>query len=191
MFARLALLFVTVPLIELALLVWVGGRIGFWPTMALVIITGVVGAMLARRAGVHVLRQIRTEMAAGRMPVAPMVDGLMVLVGGVVLLTPGLLTDVLGFALLIPGTRRLFRGAVQRRLRRMVETQQIRVVGFGRGDFGGAGGFGGPGGPDPRGPGGPGDAGGAARQGDDPRGAGRGRDVTDVADAPDGEHRQP
>jgi UPF0716 protein FxsA len=177
MFARLALLFVTVPLIELALLVWVGGRIGFWPTMALVIITGVLGATLARRAGVQVLLRIRTEMAAGRMPVTPMVDGLLVLIGGIVLLTPGLLTDILGFALLIPATRQLFRGTVQKRLKRMVETQQIRVGGFGPG--GGFGGFGGPPGPGNPGPGTPG-----------PGGQAGGRDVTGLNDAPD-EHEHP
>jgi UPF0716 protein FxsA len=184
MFARLALLFVTIPLVELALLVWVGGRIGFWPTMALVIITGVLGATLARRAGGQVLLRIRTELAAGRMPVDSMVDGLLVLVGGIVLLTPGILTDVFGFAMLVPGTRRLFRGVVQRRLKHMVDTQQIRVSGFGPGgmggfggpgDSGGAGGFGGF--PGPGGPGGFPGPGRSGRPG--------GRDVTGLGNVQD------
>jgi UPF0716 protein FxsA len=137
MFFRLALLFVTIPLIELALLVWVGARIGFWPTMALVILTGLAGAALARFAGVQVVTRIQREVTAGRMPVNDMLDGLLVLVGGVVLLTPGLLTDIFGFALLVPWTRRIARGALQKRLQRMVAARTIRVAGFG---FPGAGG---------------------------------------------------
>jgi UPF0716 protein FxsA len=129
MFAKLALLFVIVPLVELALLVRLGGGIGFWPTIGIVIVTGVAGAALARIAGVQVLVQIRRELRAGRMPVAHMLDGLLVLIGGLVLLTPGLLTDVFGFALLVPWSRRRFRNALRRRFERMIEAQQLVVFG--------------------------------------------------------------
>jgi UPF0716 protein FxsA len=129
MFFKLALLFVTIPLVELALLVWVGSILGFWPTIALVIVTGVVGALLAKLAGVHVILQIKREILSGRMPVGHMVDGLLVLVGGIVLLTPGLLTDVFGFALLIPWSRRVFRRLVQTRIQRMVESRRVEVLG--------------------------------------------------------------
>jgi UPF0716 protein FxsA len=130
MFFKLALLFVGIPLIELALLVWVGTLLGFWPTMALVLLTGLVGALLARFAGLHVVLQIRREVLAGRMPVGHMLDGLLVLVGGLVLLTPGLLTDVVGFALLIPWSRRIVRDLVRRRIGRMVEARKMDVRGF-------------------------------------------------------------
>jgi UPF0716 protein FxsA len=129
MFAKLALAFVIVPLVELALLVRLGGVIGFWPTVAIVVVTGLAGAALARTAGVQVLLQIRRELRAGRMPVTHMLDGLLVLVGGLVLLTPGLLTDVFGFALLVPWSRRRFRNAVRRRFERMIEAQQLVVFG--------------------------------------------------------------
>jgi UPF0716 protein FxsA len=129
MFAKLALAFVIVPLVELALLVRLGGVIGFWPTVAIVVVTGLAGAALARIAGVQVLLQIRRELRAGRMPVTHMLDGLLVLVGGLVLLTPGLLTDIFGFALLVPWSRRRFRNAMRRRFERMIEAQQLVVFG--------------------------------------------------------------
>jgi UPF0716 protein FxsA len=129
MFAKLALIFVAIPLIELALLVWIGSILGFWPTMALVIVTGLAGALLAKLAGVHVILQIKREILAGRAPVSHMVDGLLVLIGGIVLLTPGLLTDILGFALLIPWSRRLARRVVQRRIQRMVEDRRVEILG--------------------------------------------------------------
>lgn len=130
MLIRLALLFITIPLAELALLVWLGSLLGFWPTMALVVITGIAGAALARAAGLQVVLQIRNEIAAGRMPVNHLLDGLLVLVGGVVLLTPGLLTDLFGLALLIPATRSALRNVIQRKLQRLVETRRVEVLGF-------------------------------------------------------------
>jgi UPF0716 protein FxsA len=129
MFAKLALIFVAIPLIELALLVWIGSILGFWATMALVIVTGLAGALLARLAGVHVILQIKREITAGRAPVGHMVDGLLVLIGGIVLLTPGLLTDLAGFALLVPWSRRIARRAVQRRIQRMVEDRRVEILG--------------------------------------------------------------
>src|SRR5690606_33567127 len=128
MLARLALLFIAIPIAELALLVWLGGLIGFWPTMGLVVLTGVAGASLARVSGVKVLTQIRAEVAAGRMPVGHMLDGALVLTGGLLLLTPGLLSDVMGLALLVPGSRTMIRGIVQRKLQQLIETRRVQVV---------------------------------------------------------------
>ena len=129
MFARLALLFVVIPIAELALLVWLGSVMGFWPTMGLVVLTGVAGAALARASGLKVVQQIRAEIAAGRMPVDHMVDGLLVLVGGVLLLTPGILSDLVGIALLLPATRSMIRRVVQKKLRKLVDTRRIQVMG--------------------------------------------------------------
>jgi UPF0716 protein FxsA len=132
MFLKLAVIFITIPLIELAVLVWLGTVLGFWPTIALVILTGIAGAALAKLAGVHVVLQIKREVLAGRMPVGHMLDGVLVLIGGLVLLTPGLLTDVFGFALLVPWSRRRVREAVRRRLERMVESRRVEIIGLGR-----------------------------------------------------------
>lgn len=109
MLARLALLFVTVPLAELALLVWVGRRMGLVPTVALVVATGLAGAALARWQGLATLARFRAALDAGRLPHGELVDGTLILVAGAVLLTPGLLTDVAGFLLLVPPVRRLVR----------------------------------------------------------------------------------
>lgn len=121
MFARLLILFTVVPLIELALLIKLGNRIGLWPTIFIVIATGVLGAALARSQGTQVIGAIRAEVAEGRPPTESLINGLLVLVGGVVLLTPGLLTDILGFSLLIPFTRNWFRKKLQSRLRKYAE----------------------------------------------------------------------
>lgn len=122
MFARLALLFVVVPLLELVLLVRLGQLMGLWPTLALVVVTGLVGAALARAQGVRALARVQGEMAAGRMPGQSLLDGLAILVGGAFLLTPGLLTDVAGFLLLLPPTRRW----IQRRMRASLEQRVAR-----------------------------------------------------------------
>ena len=121
MFARLLILFIAVPLVELALLIKLGNAIGLWPTIFIVIATGVLGAALARSQGTRVISAIREEVAEGRPPTESLLNGLLVLVGGVVLLTPGLLTDLLGFSLLVPFTRNWFRKRLQGRLRKYAE----------------------------------------------------------------------
>ncbi len=121
MFARLLILFTVVPLIELALLIKLGNRIGLWPTIFIVIATGVLGAALARSQGTQVIGAIRAEVAEGRPPTESLINGLLVLLGGVVLLTPGLLTDLLGFSFLIPFTRSWFKKKLQSRLRKYAE----------------------------------------------------------------------
>lgn len=109
MLARLALLFVTVPLAELAILVWVGRRMGLVPTVALVVVTGIAGAALARRQGLATLGRFRGALDAGRLPHRELLDGVLILVAGAVLLAPGLLTDLAGLLLLVPPVRRLVR----------------------------------------------------------------------------------
>lgn len=118
MFARLLILFTVVPLVELALLIKLGGAIGLWPTVFIVIATGALGAALAKSQGTRTVWTIRRETAEGKPPGESLVNGLLILVGGVVLLTPGLLTDVLGFCLLVPATRKWFRTRLLEKLRR-------------------------------------------------------------------------
>lgn len=109
MLARLALLFVAVPLAELAILVWLGRRVGLVPTVTLVVVTGILGAWLARRQGVATWSRFRAALDAGQLPHRELVEGVLVLVAGAVLLTPGLLTDVVGFLLLVPAVRHRVR----------------------------------------------------------------------------------
>ena len=110
--------FIGVSLVEIAIFIQVGEALGLWWTLALVVLTAVIGTALMRRQGLETLRRARSAFARGEMPVAEILDGLFLLVGGVLLLTPGFFTDTLGFALLIPATRALFRTARLARLAR-------------------------------------------------------------------------
>lgn len=137
---RLALFFVIVPIVELVLLIELGQLVGLLPTLALVVFTGVTGAWLARAEGVRVFFQFQRELASGRLPGQAMLDGVSVLIGGAFLLTPGVLTDVVGFSLLLPVTRRWIQRGVRRRIEHGIVDGSIRVVTMGSG---GAWGFGG------------------------------------------------
>ena len=102
---RLLILFIALPIVELFLLIKIGGVIGFFPTIALVILTAVIGSQLVRRQGLTVLARIRESQARGEMPALPMLDGAALLFAGFMLLTPGFISDALGFVLLVPGLR--------------------------------------------------------------------------------------
>ena len=121
-------LFILVPALELYLLVGVGGLLGFWPTVFLIIVTGAVGASLARREGFRVLAEWQEAMAVGRIPAEGVTGGLLVLVGGLLLITPGILTDVLGFALMLPGLRRAVGGWLRALWGRSGRFQAVQVV---------------------------------------------------------------
>lgn len=112
----LFLTFLTVPIVELVLFFYVGSTIGVWPTMALVVITAVLGSMLVSRQGRGTWNRLQREIATGQPPTATLVHGAMILVAGALLLTPGFLTDAIGFTLLIPGVREALRGWFVRRM---------------------------------------------------------------------------
>jgi len=123
MLLRLLLLFTVVPLIELVLLLVLADKTSWQFTLGLVLATGVVGAALARHQGLRCLQRIRQKMAAGQLPGDPLMDGLMILVAGALLVTPGVLTDLVGFALLLP----IFRRLMKRWLKHRFEAK-VRVV---------------------------------------------------------------
>ncbi|MFQ5896876.1 MAG: FxsA family protein [Candidatus Methylomirabilia bacterium] len=124
---RLLLLFISVPAVELASLIELGRQIGTLATLGLIGVTGMLGAFLARRQGLGVLRQVRAEMAAGRLPAGSIVDGIIILLAGALLITPGILTDAVGFLCLIPASRKIIKTALWRRLERAVRDGQVRV----------------------------------------------------------------
>ena len=111
----LVLLFIVIPIAELAILIQVGQLIGVWWTIALLIADAVLGAMLARSQGRAVWRRFNTALQAGRPPAREVLDGTLVLFGGALLLAPGFLTDILGIVLLLPPTRALVRAVLVRR----------------------------------------------------------------------------
>lgn len=131
MLSRLLLLFILVPAVELLLLIQMGRWIGTVPTVGLIVITGIVGAYLARQQGIQVFRRVQREMQDGQMPGGALLDGAMILVAGAVLMTPGILTDALGFLLLIPASRKWIRQVASRQIQRMIERGQIRIGGLG------------------------------------------------------------
>lgn len=135
MFGRLLLLFILTPLVELWLLMLVGSQLGPTPTIALVLGTGALGATLSRRQGLRTWLTIQKQMQQGKLPADAMLDGLMIFVAGLLLITPGILTDVVGFSLLVP----LVRQGLRHRLRESFRVQSsVHVQGFG-GPFPGSG----------------------------------------------------
>ena len=105
----LFLAFTIIPIVEIVLFAWIGSTIGIWPTIAMVVITAVVGSLLVSRQGRATWLQLRQELADGTVPTKPIVHGAMILVAGALLLTPGFLTDVVGLLLLVPGVREAIR----------------------------------------------------------------------------------
>lgn len=101
----LLLALIVVPIAEIALLIKVGGLIGTWQTVGLVILTAVLGTALFRAQGTRVLLRAQEVMAQGAFPAKELFDGMCILVAGVLLFTPGFITDTLGLALLVPGLR--------------------------------------------------------------------------------------
>ena len=117
MLARLLLLFILVPIVELLLLLALADLTGFWITVGLIVVTGVLGASLARHQGLRCWREVQQRMARGEVPADSLQDGLMILIAGAVLITPGVLTDLLGFALLMPPIRRFLKGYLAKRMK--------------------------------------------------------------------------
>jgi len=124
------LLFIAVPLAEIAILVKVGQQIGLLWTILIVILTAVIGTSLLRAQGFGVMARASEALASGKMPVEPVIEGLFLLIAGAFLLTPGLITDTVGFLLLIP----IIRMAVARwTLHRLLKSGALHVSGLGGG----------------------------------------------------------
>lgn len=139
MLGRLFLLFTLVPLAELVLLIEVGERIGAGPTVALVLVTGIVGAWLARREGTRSWRTVRRELAAGTLPAEEMLGTALVVLSGAFLVTPGILTDAVGLLLLARPVRSRIAGRIRRSLQARLKEGAVHVFASG-GPFTGTGG---------------------------------------------------
>ncbi|WP_419946639.1 FxsA family protein [Candidatus Poriferisodalis sp.] len=124
MLAVLILLLVSVPLLELYVIAQVAGGLGVGQTILLLLVVSVVGAWMVRRSGVGVLNQIRTRLERGELPGNELADGVLILLAGALMLTPGFLTDAVGLLLLFPPTRIVVRSVLVRRC-----SKRITVVG--------------------------------------------------------------
>lgn len=127
MLLRLFLVFSVVPVLELYVLIKVGKLIGAWETVAVLLAVSFAGAWLVRRQGFAILSRIQGELATGRLPAAEMLDGFLVLVGGVLLLTPGFLTDFLGIFFLLPGGRFILKQYLRRWLEKRLARGAIII----------------------------------------------------------------
>jgi UPF0716 protein FxsA len=133
--ALLLLAFILVPLIELSLLLYLGAHTYWWLPLAVVIITGVCGAWLARWQGFQTYRRIRQEFQQGRLPTDSLLDAAMIFVAGALLLTPGMLTDAIGFSLLLPPCRRFYRQLIIHWAKSRFRVDTFVSPGPGPGDF--------------------------------------------------------
>ena len=129
MLLKLILIFTIVPFIELSLLIELGSVIGTLPTILVVVITGVIGAFMARIAWLSVLFKIQENLRQGIFPRDELFDGVLILIGGAFLLTPGLLTDALGFFLLLPLGRSAVKRWLQEILKRRIDSGEITFWG--------------------------------------------------------------
>ncbi|SEA66804.1 UPF0716 protein FxsA [Desulfuromusa kysingii] len=130
MFIKLLIVFTLVPVIELYVLIEAGRQIGFGPTVGMVFVTGIAGAYLARSQGFELINRIQVNLNQHHLPATEMIDGAMILAGGLLLLTPGFCTDLFGFCLLTPATRKYFKVWIQRWLELKIQQGKINVRHF-------------------------------------------------------------
>jgi UPF0716 protein FxsA len=130
MLFRLFLCFTLIPVVELYILIHLGGIIGGLNTVILVIITGFLGAYLARMEGLNTMMKVRRNLDQGLMPAEDLVDAFIILIAGLVLITPGLLTDTAGLLLLWPPTRNKFKRVLRKKFDAMAANGSINITRF-------------------------------------------------------------
>ncbi|MCK9241388.1 FxsA family protein [Desulfocurvus sp.] len=130
MLFRLFAAFALIPVLEIYLLIKLGSLLGAEATIALVLLSALAGAWLARQQGLGVMLRIRESLARGAAPAEEMVDALLILVAGVLLLTPGFVTDTAGLLLLVPPVRGRIKAVLRRALEDWVRRGQVRVIRF-------------------------------------------------------------
>lgn len=127
MFYKFLLIFILVPLIELYFLLEISQFIGVFTTVMVIVFTGAAGVSIAKRQGYQVVNNIRSTLNAGKMPTDDLISALLILIGGVTLLTPGFLTDITGFLLILPGSRDLIGSVVKKYFLKYVKANKVEV----------------------------------------------------------------
>lgn len=130
MIGLLLLLFVLIPAADLALLLFIGAEIGIYSTLLIIVVTGFAGAVLYRTQSWYTVQRSRQAMQEGRMPDTEIIDGIFIIAGAALLVTPGLITDLLGFMALLPITRRGLKKLLKRWLRKQMESGRVTVQRF-------------------------------------------------------------
>jgi UPF0716 protein FxsA len=126
MFFKLLVIFIVVPVIELSLLIKVGSIIGTLNTVIIVLLTAVIGAYLVKLEGLSVMYRIQKNMMEGIFPAEELIDGMMILIAGVLLLTPGFITDTIGFLMVFPGSRNVIKRIARRYFDKRITSIHIR-----------------------------------------------------------------
>lgn len=121
-------LLIVIPACEIGVFLLAGKTIGIWTTIALIILTGVLGAYLAKKQGLEIVRKAQHDMQYGQVPGEAILEGICILIGGLFLLTPGFISDVFGFLLLIPQTRFLFMGPLKKWIRKWIEGRNVTII---------------------------------------------------------------
>ena len=126
MYYILLIAFILVPVIELTLLVRIGQLVGPIPTALLIVIMGVIGAYQARKSGLRTIQEIRRAIGEGRVPGNEVIDRLLILIAGLLLITPGVLTDLIGFAFLVPSVRTVARELAKIKLLQLASKGNVK-----------------------------------------------------------------
>lgn len=124
----LFLLIIVIPAADIGLLLVSGNIIGFWPTLAIILLTGVIGAYLAKREGLQTIRKVQEQLRSGQMPGDALLDGVCILVGGTLLLTPGFITDITGFLMLFPPTRKVVKFLLMKFIKKRIDRGKWRII---------------------------------------------------------------
>jgi len=127
MFIKILILFTLVPMVELFILIEAGRQIGIAPTIAMIFLTGIAGAFLARRQGFQLMQRIQGDLSLGRLPAEELIDGAIILAGGLLLLTPGFCTDLIGFCMLAPFPRRYLKSWLKVWLQQKIDRGEIHI----------------------------------------------------------------
>lgn len=123
---KLILIFTIIPLLELFILIQISNYLGIIFTISLVAITGLTGAYLTKKQGTSVLTKIRKAIAEGMMPADSLIDGFLILIGGIMLITPGIMTDIGGFSCIIPFTRKIVKKLTVKQFNNLIKTGRFQ-----------------------------------------------------------------
>ncbi|QED48904.1 FxsA family protein [Cytobacillus dafuensis] len=124
----LVLIMITVPAAEIAVLLLSGKIIGVWPTIALILFTGFLGAYLAKKQGLETIRRVNEQLQNGQMPGDAILDGICILIGGILLLTPGFITDITGLLMLTSPTKLFFKKLILKMFRKWMDRNTFTII---------------------------------------------------------------
>jgi len=129
-FSRLLILLIVVPVVELYILIEIGQQIGAFTTIGIIVLTGIIGAYLVKNQGFMILRKIQHDLSQGILPGDSLLQGIIILAGGIFLLTPGFITDIIGFIFLIPISREIVKKYLLIWLKRKIDSGNINIDNF-------------------------------------------------------------